>query len=254
MLGSKISSMDKLEKHIRQKLGKRELEPSPEAWERIASQLGTPQKTSSNRTLWWAIAAGFIALLVLSIGLFNSQDSIPEAETIVDAEAVEEDPKEDKAPFVDKMDEKVVVIEKEGMDNKITVVVEQEQLPIISIEDDEDSAVVALNPIEQEKSPEMPREISDQRISDKLKEVLAQVTALESQAIEVSDVEVDSLLRAAQKELLGDKALQQNGKIDAMALLNEVELELFDDSRNPLFIRLKEGFFKLRTAVADRNN
>ena len=97
-------------------------------------------------------------------------------------------------------------------------------------------------------------EVTDLDITNKLEEVLAQVNTMEDNSIAVSDEEIDSLLMAAQKELLAGKAFEENGKVDAMALLNEVELELYDDERNPLFIRLKEGFFRLRTAVADRNN
>ena len=42
--------------------------------------------------------------------------------------------------------------------------------------------------------------------------------------------------------------------VDAMALLAEAETEMDQTFREQLFIKLKNGFNKVRTAVADRNN
>ena len=71
---------------------------------------------------------------------------------------------------------------------------------------------------------------------------------------EITDAEIDSLLRAAQQELFTDKILNSEGKVDAMALLTEVEEELDDSFRDQIFEALKQGYLKVRTAVADRNN
>ena len=94
----------------------------------------------------------------------------------------------------------------------------------------------------------------DAIIAEKLDAVIAKVSSMEADNALVSDAEVDSLLRIAQQEILTDKIWQQDGKVDAMALLNEVEGELDKTFRDQLFEKLKDGFFKVRTAVADRNN
>jgi UDP-N-acetylglucosamine pyrophosphorylase len=100
----------------------------------------------------------------------------------------------------------------------------------------------------------VPTKSQDFMINQKVNEVLATVINLESEAIQVSEAEVDSLLRAAQFDILKEKVFQDNGKVDAMALLSEVETELDQTFRDKIFTKLKEGLFKARTAVADRNN
>ena len=98
------------------------------------------------------------------------------------------------------------------------------------------------------------RDASVEIINTKLLQVLAQVDVLEQDNEELTDAEVDALLRRAQEEILTDKLFRDNHSIDAMALLSEVEGELDKSFRDQIFESLKSGFFKVRTAVADRNN
>ena len=76
---------------------------------------------------------------------------------------------------------------------------------------------------------------------------------MENTSQEVTDAEVDSLLRAAQRQILTDKLFADSGSVDAMSLLAEVEDELDESFRDQIFDALKSGYLKLRTAVADRN-
>ena len=67
--------MDKLEKHIKDKLEERQIAPSPEAWEKIASQLSTaPQKRKRN---WYplAIAASFLGIVLVAYLFFTAESS-----------------------------------------------------------------------------------------------------------------------------------------------------------------------------------
>ena len=84
--------------------------------------------------------------------------------------------------------------------------------------------------------------------------MLAAVLHLENESIQVTDAEVDSLLRVAQFDILKEKVFQDNGKVDAMALLIEVEDEIDQSFRDRIFKKLKDGLFKARTAIANRNN
>ena len=84
-------------------------------------------------------------------------------------------------------------------------------------------------------------------------EVVAQVELMETAQQDVSDAEVDSLLRAAQRQILTVKLFSESGSVDAMSLLAEVEDELDESFRDQIFDALKTGYLKLRTAVADRN-
>ena len=69
----------------------------------------------------------------------------------------------------------------------------------------------------------------------------------------VTDAEVNQLLRQAQEEILATKVLRYDNSVDATALLADVEGELDKSFRDQSFDALKDGFVKVRTAVADRN-
>ena len=79
------------------------------------------------------------------------------------------------------------------------------------------------------------------------------IDVLESKNTEVTDTEIDSLLRQAQREILEDKIFGKDNTVDAIALLADVEKELDKSFRDEIFDALKDGFIKVRTAVADRD-
>jgi hypothetical protein len=243
--------MNRLEKHIKNKLQEREIKPSLGAWDKISSELESEGTSSLRKNkYWWAVAAGLTGLILLSIGFFGDRTPEVTNETIV----LEEENNGNDSIEIEartSLKDEILVLPEEGL----TMDLPESHEPMKKDLQDKDNQQMANNPVFEKKGPlNDDREVIDLAITTKLEEVLAQVNAMEDKAIVVSDAEIDSLLLNAQKELLTDKVLNKNGKVDAMALLNEVELELYDDQRNPLFIRLKEGFFKLRTAVADRNN
>ena len=53
---------------------------------------------------------------------------------------------------------------------------------------------------------------------------------------------------------MNERLFKADNTVDAVALLNEVEVELDQSFRDQIFDRLKTGFMKVRTALADRNN
>ncbi|MEM9361081.1 MAG: hypothetical protein AAGA43_00530 [Bacteroidota bacterium] len=244
--------MEKFEKHIKEKLETRKIDPSSEAWRKISEELSTTQKPKRKNTYRFAIAAGFIGfLLALGIFLFNSESN----ENTIPVPIVEIDttPKE---PF-----EKNRVLEFEPEEMEVAGISEQtstEPKPNILNEPSTAYTLVEIHEVEEfEKMPlqDSTLAISEDIISKKVSEVMNQVTLLEDKTdAEITDAEVDSLLRTAQREILTDKLLNPKGKVDAMALLTEVEDELDESFRDQLFEALKQGYLKVRNSVAARNN
>jgi stalled ribosome rescue protein Dom34 len=95
--------------------------------------------------------------------------------------------------------------------------------------------------------------VSLEKVDTKIAEVMTQVTFLEQTQGAVSDAAVDSLLRMAQKELMGEQVLGESQAVDALALLSDVENELNRSLRDQLFEKLKDGYVKVRSAIAYRN-
>jgi hypothetical protein len=64
---------------------------------------------------------------------------------------------------------------------------------------------------------------------------------------------VEALLNNARREIETQRILN-NPKVDATALLEDVEWELEKSFRDKVFDALGEGFQKVRTAVTERND
>jgi hypothetical protein len=247
--------MEKLEKHIKEKLEGRKLSPSSKAWESIESSLGSEAKTSSSNKYWYAIAASVIGLLIISVVYISSQNKNEQPIEVVEVE---------KEPVIKEID---ILNKTEVVDVKDEVAKQLEQEIEISTKSinpskenfiQKSSDIADIEEVTKEQNSIndgfVKANTQDLLIDKKINEVLATVINLESEAIQVSDAEVDSLLRVAQFDILKEKVFQNNGKVDAMALLTEVEDELDQSFRDKIFTKLKEGLFKARTAVADRNN
>ncbi|MBW8200156.1 hypothetical protein [Flagellimonas abyssi] len=238
--------MDKLEKHIKEKLEERTIAPSKGAWDKIAPQVTEPAPRKRNTWFPYAVAASFVGIVLVSLFFFTNGDAEAERLQVVETEVQE------KAEI--KSEEKA---EKEAVTEVETEVVGTEvepREPEVNTEFQQPTSYTAV--AEQEvKEPfqDKTKINSDKLIAQKVEEVVAQVQILEDAKQEVTDAEVDSLLRAAQRQILTDKLFADSGSVDAMSLLAEVEDELDESFRDQIFDALKSGYLKLRTAVADRN-
>lgn len=245
--------MDKLEKHIKEKLEERTIAPSSKAWDRIAPQIASQYNKKGRKWYVYAVAASFVGILLLSVLFFGNDKAIVEQNQVV-----EENVGKDEAG-------KGTGTPSEEVSGKVLPKFEETKLANVKIEQTQGQELKDLPDelpvsqpvlVEQEtKQPIQDKFIkeSDVLILQKVEEVVAQVEHLETLQSEVSDAEVDSLLRKAQRQIMADKLFTKSGSVDAMTLLAEVEDELDESFRDQIFDALKEGYFKLRTAVADRN-
>ncbi|UJH68222.1 hypothetical protein [Allomuricauda sp. SCSIO 65647] len=238
--------MDKFEKHIKRKLQEREIKPSEAAWEKLEARLGPETSRPKRRYRWYAVAAVFVGVLFLSMFFFSSDGEQTTKEEIVDT--APEKPKVRESGTVHDEMEKGTETIAEGKRGR------EKQESIMDTKEVSRATIALAKGDSAKKTRNEPVDDGRSLIDEKLDEVMAQVTLLESQNRQVTEAEVDSLLRAAQREILTEKAIQRDGAVDAIALLNEVESELDQTFRDEIFDALKQGYFKLKTAVADRNN
>lgn len=244
--------VDKFEEHIKEQLHRREIDPSEAAWEKLSGQLPQAEHRRSKKFLWYGVAASFIGIvLIASIYFRNDAQPINTGVEVVDAPK-EADIKLQKEVFPEQqsMDEKQV-------ETEVEVVVTKEKtrrsLPIVKSTDISQLAVTQTTDYERLETKTI-QSHTEQLIDSKIAELIVQVDFMEDNDLQVTDAELDSLLRKAENEILSHKIRGQGGEIDAMALLDEVETELDQTFRAQIFESLKAGFLKVRTAVADRNN
>lgn len=241
--------MDGLEKHIKQALDGRRIEPSPGSWERLAERL--PATGPKQPAPWMVYALVACLAGILLVALWPRTEAVREPASGPQW-AGESPAKSEKGP-VSGPREGILEVPDPGTDHA------------------PQGVAVSKAPTREGQEPEMERSgsdlvvrenfsmdalemESDKLILEKAREVVAQVELLEGQRQQVTQGEVDSLLRVAQAQILQEKLLRDSGTVDALALLAEVEEELNSPLRDQLFEALKAGYFKLRTAVSQRDH
>ncbi len=242
----------KFENEIRDKLSTREIRPSGNAWEQISSRLETPSNNKRKGFVWYAVAASFIGFIIVSVLFFNTNNTLDNGVEIVDTPKnikVEEKQIDIVTPAKEKEESYVIVEEVVPIKEKVN---KEAKIVFIDIGQEVVTMNTEINTSINNNKVQLTG--SEKIIDSKIAEVIAQVNSLEKNNAMLTDIEVDSLLRKAQTEILTNKIFMENQKVDAMALLTEVEGELDQTFRDQIFESLKSGFIKVRTAVADRNN
>lgn len=238
------------EKHIREQLEDRKIEPSSNAWDRISDRLEVKQSSRKPFFFRYAVAAVLAGLLLTSIWIFSdSEQQIDSQQTVVDNPSTE-DVQEEKAqmPATDQIDNEAVAVEEQNTTVEDVVVLQEAAQETLT--KSFESETLSSFSEDQELAS---KDHSEMLIEEKVIEVLARVEILEENAVAVTDAEVDSLLRSAQRELMANREFNEQYEVNAADLLAGVEDELNTSFRDQVFEKLKQGFVKVRTAVADRN-
>jgi len=244
---------NKFEKHIKKQLEEREIAPSNLAWQKLSEKLDEVQpQTKKSNYLWYGIAASFIGLLMVAIMYFNDEGGVDSGAVEIVNVNEEVTPKKETNP-IHKMNHDVEdkLVERNTPQPLPKQDVKKKHVKLLPILENSKPSVVANETNDLKKATI--EKLENEMINAKILEVVATVDSLEHSNTALTNLEVEELLRQAQDELLRDKLFNKNGTVDAMALLDEVEGELDKSFRDQIFESLKAGFFKVRTAVADRN-
>lgn len=258
----------KFEDNIREKLQERELTPSPEAWAKLSEKLEaqTPQK-SKPAFIWFAVAASFVGLLLVSTLFFSKDDT--------STPIVKESPLENVENILEKQNQSGIATEEILNEPKLEseeIIPSNSEIVTISnnqkwesgnSEKPKESMVnnqvikesVAINEVKTTTNYRKTETEEEQFITKKVEEVVVAVQQIQNEKNKVTPGEIDVLLAKAQRDIANNRILTSNTKkIDAAALLMDVETELERSFRDRVFNMLGEGFNKVRSAVAERNN
>ena len=266
---------NKIEDHIREKMQEREIKPSAGAWEKLEARLDNEDtQKGMSRNAWFAIAAGFIGILILASVFLNSGNDATSIDVVtedvnskeINSEIENEMPQ--LGPQPEQSEEAIAVEPTDSEENKTEQKVEENRTFIAKSneqkqEDVNDKKVIVpevktedkrFAKVEERvvKNDEQPMNNKD-FVESKVDEVVAEVENRMKTNSKVTPEEIDDLLIQAQREISNRRILNTN-KVDATALLEDVEFELERSFRDKVFEALGEGFQKIRTAVAERNN
>jgi len=266
----------KFEEQIKDKLEQRTVTPSAEAWSKLSEQLDADDKRNKKASFWWfGIAASIAALVFVSITYFNQQNETSIEDVIVQGEI--------KNVIKPKAEEKII-------DNNETVTKD-----IVATKNDKDfkeveTHIEAPKTVIKEKANQaktirkiIPKSVTndvarlekqatqkagDLQLKKAPQELMAPKLEVEFNSVAkviqdvkpknkstVTNQQIDSLLKIANRELLIDKALKKSSNVvDADALLQDVEEAMGQSFRTRIYETLKDNYKKVKTAVAERNN
>lgn len=255
----------KLEDNIREKLEEREIKPSANAWDKLESQLDSAQP-KSKKVVWYYIAASFVGILLLGSVFFNQNQSTTDTERFVEQPIQQEKLEKNEEIIPNKINSEEIASEEINSELNNSEEKEKQETknikPVIQTKKSEVEEKIQKTEAVAEVSKEEMQPVKtetqvvleeEKLFKNKINEVVAQVQKLQSENNEVTVDEVDALLRNARREIQSQRILN-NPKVDATALLQDVEGELERSFRDKVFDALGEGFQKVRTAVSERNN
>jgi hypothetical protein len=261
----------KFEEQLKDKLEKRSIQPSQDAWNKLSDKLDKAEDKQSNKGFWWlGIAATVVGVLLALTFVFKLNTEIIEPvivdtkkENVIDTKVLQNKEvfKESNTLVVEQKD----ITETKNNQTKNTntqidkaplkTIVNQKQEAIIKEADANSTAVANANTTDATKSnTEKAVEVlsfEDQKVKD----VVAQIQQLQKDNKEITTEEIDALLEVAQKEITMQKLYNEaTNKVDANALLQSVEDDLEQSFRAKVFEAIKSGYESVKTAVAERNN
>lgn len=277
----------KFEENIRG-LEQRRLEPSQDAWEELSTRLdNNSNKRSKGVFLYLGIAASIVGVLLVYTLLIKSENAAEGIQEVVNTEAetkietnspqiidtnnieskvVESTPPEtlpktegtikatDNAPIVPKPNTENVVATANEQMPKAETSTQKIKLYESSNTFPKTSDVASVETEAQKRLIEHPLNTLDYE-SAKVIEVVAQIKELEAQGNEVTESEIDALLKQAERDILKQRLYNETTRtVDADALLQDVEEDLEQSFRARVFQNLKSNFNSVKTAVAARNN
>ncbi|UGU14864.1 hypothetical protein LS482_14315 [Sinomicrobium kalidii] len=238
---------DNFEHRLKQKLEERRITPSSAAWDRLGKDLDSASQARSRRSfLLYGVAASVVVLI--TAGIWFLRDGEKENVPVVTDVRIE----------TKQQERKKVKMVREGKEAPVTIKTPQvkpESGAVPLVKTPETNKTISL-PDTVRKEPVKAPEKAEEMVAfedKKVEEVVSRIMAIQEER-EVTDEEIEFLLAEAREEIDAQRILvRQTGTIDATALLEEVESELDQSFRDKVFEALKDGFKKVRTAVANRN-
>ncbi|MEM5565965.1 hypothetical protein WNY78_12660 [Psychroserpens sp. AS72] len=270
----------KFEENIKDKLEKRTIQPSTDAWDALSADLNKDKKNKKGLIFYIGIAASVIGILLVANMMFNASENQLGEPTIVDTDTKEIPNKVESKDIHETVEKEVVAKISEETNNQkeikqvkssiknepklatisnqpITKNVEntnkkliKEQLEIVN---ETKQAVATLNFANTKKEQSTVSTLTFEEV--KVDEVINQIKKLKIENGTVSDTEIEHLLKQAERDILRERIYNETTRtVDADALLQDVEDDLEQSFRTRVFEGLKSGFESVKTAVAERNN
>ncbi len=239
----------KYEERFRKELGQREITPSKESWKKLRGKLDAEENHSARRFMRWTGIAAFLAAGIMIAGFMFFREDKAAVPQVVDSPAGETIQQEER--YSGEKEQEVISLVPE---RKKGAVANREKVPErkvrqpVAVQDDR----IASTP--EKVRPADPGLIPGEQgiVPAKDNLPLADSSPLENGS-EVSDAEIDALLRKASLQLSTERSQEIVKRVNAAVLLEDVESQLEQSFRKKVLEVLQDGFSRAKNAVANRN-
>ncbi|MFK7832848.1 MAG: hypothetical protein AB8B52_06210 [Winogradskyella sp.] len=260
----------KFEENIKHKLEERKLPPSSNSWSQLNERLDADENKSRKGIYWWlSIAAGLLIMMAITVQFFNSEES----ETVM-PQMVKENNLEELLDENQRESKGNIAIELAVEIDSVNNTLESSETPsslkneseLVSTKNqirrkaDKSIQLASQNELNKNKNSIIQNNNSNKQViiidtaSVKEAMVIANQDS-KNKEIGVTNREIDSLLKVAQKELLKEKLNTETTRtVDVNSLLESVEDEMGQSYRGRVFKALEESYKTIKTAVVNRNN
>ncbi len=252
----------KFEENIKNKLEKRTIEPSENAWNKLSANLDAQEDSSKNPVSWWlGIAATLVGIFLVSTLFIKTGDDKTVLPTLVETPIKGNKILQEEVPEIHVIVENEEGTSKENIkssSNSKNVVLKQKNTlkTIKNISSKTKSEVAVYNVINQETIENI-EEVNSSSIIKKTsnQEIIAQISEIGNVKDMVTDSEIELLLKNAEEDLVKKtNNLVRTKMADANSLLQDVETDLEQSFRDKMFNTLISGYNTLKTVVVERND
>ena len=245
--------LNKIENKIKEKLNSREIQPSPQAWDRLDAMLSVSEEKKSRRPFGFLFIAASIAVL-LAVGLFfftQNDSQIRPKDDVVTSEIKDtvEKPVNEKLTLSVEQKEEIVLTESQSPESQITNSNDQR---------------VSIN---NQKTPNTNQQsINQNPLINREKEIEFQINsdvALKNlPAIEIKKDIISNKSIPSDEQLVAnlDKTAKQSSKkntdvkINPKSLLSQVDGELELSFREKIINKISKNYKEVKVALSNRNN
>ncbi|MBU2939907.1 hypothetical protein KO494_10185 [Lacinutrix sp. C3R15] len=254
----------KFEENIKEKLEKRTLEPSANAWASLERQLHADAKKQNKTKFWWfGIAASIVGILFVTQQFVNYNNANSGVSTTVVEMEKEVLTNSVKTPLIIKKSQEIVqeTLKESAKENIIEVNKNSQTITNTTVKRNRKEKQQAVVAVAKKQEEETPRTLNN--LVPDIEETVAVTTNImdastkdETQiaTLKTSESEIESLLAAATKKIqLTDTHAVKSVSVNANTLLEAVETEMPPSLRTQLFKVIEKNFKTATTAVTTRN-
>ncbi len=250
----------KFEENIKDKLEKRNIEPSANIWGKLSDKLDEHEGGSNNKMIWWlGIAASLVGVFLIATIFFKTtedQTTLP-----ITVETPLEKSSEVKGELTDEIDkskvEGIAETEIKSESPLINEIKNKEPKELTNFNNKKsNSGRLAKNTAKEPQIGTNQSILSDSVIHEQtINQPILANTQIKKVRNTVTESEIEALLENAKSELLANKSeIVLSKTVDANSLLQDVETDLDETFRDKVFNTLVSGYNSVRTAVASRND